>query len=113
MSKEFGGNGEATTCGISISADRTQRVHLPRRRGKRRYLRVHHAEGPGLAHGQHHPKAGKPRCEGLPKGHMSRSGIVRGAASSPEEKQRRSLPGREDELVVEPDREPKEELREH
>ena len=44
---------------------------------------------------------------------MSRSGIVRGAASSPEEKQRRSLPGREDELVVEPDREPKEELREH
>ena len=43
----------------------------------------------------------------------SRSGIVRGAASSLEEKQRRSLPGREDELVVEPDREPKEELREH
>ena len=24
MSKVFGGNGEATTCGISISADRTQ-----------------------------------------------------------------------------------------
>ena len=44
---------------------------------------------------------------------MSRSSIVRGAASSPEEKHRRSLPGREDELVVEGNREPKEELREH
>ena len=42
-----------------------------------------------------------------------RSGSVPGAASSPEEKQRRSLPGREDELVVEGNREPKEELREH
>ena len=44
---------------------------------------------------------------------MSRSGIVCGAASSPEEKQRRSLPGREDELVVEANREPEKELREH
>ena len=36
MSKGFGKNGEAATYGISISADRTPRVHLPRRRGTRR-----------------------------------------------------------------------------
>ena len=46
----------------------------------------------------------------------SRSGIVRRRCLFPLLKVPRRLfflPGREDELVVEPDREPKEELREH
>ena len=70
-------------------------------------------EGPGLAHGQHHPKAGKPRRRPSqrpyePEWHRTRRCLfpLLKVASF-------FLPGREDELVVEPDREPKEELREH
>ena len=70
MSNEFGKNGGIATCGISISADRTQvSIYLG---GAENGDTFEFTMPKDLAlHVANTIQAGKPRCEGLPKGHMT------------------------------------------